>query len=74
MYEFYIEAKKRIRTVYESFIKLQKVTKPSKKGKQLIICMDKFLNCHLSSPAIGKKYQDVVTLLEELQNEAKEQV
>ena len=57
--------KAQVQKVYDHLVKLQKRFKKTKKSKNALKVMEKFLNCHLSCPTILQKYEDVVSLMEE---------
>lgn len=63
-----LDAKTRVQNVIEFIEDLEKragSTKQSKKAKQV---MNKFLKCHITSPAIFKRYQEVMILMERYAN------
>lgn len=63
-----IDAKNRVAQVIELLKRLEKTQGSNKKSKQAIKTMQKFLNCYITSPAIYKRYQEVMILLEKYAN------
>lgn len=60
-----LDAKDKVTEVIQFIKKLEKINKSNKKSRKAIKTMQKFLNCHITSTAIYKRYQEVMILLEE---------
>ena len=63
-----LDAKKRVESVIEFIQKLEKIQGSNKQSRQAIKTMQKFLNCYITNPAIYKRYQEVMLLMEKYAN------
>ena len=64
-------AKKKVEAVMGFIRQLEKSQGSNKKSKTALKTMQKFLNCHVSNPAIVKRYQEVMILMEKYANGVK---
>ena len=60
-----IEAKHKVQHIVDCLKALQKKNGKNKKAIKAIKVMEKFLNCHIKSGAIMKRYFEVTKLMEE---------
>ena len=60
-----IEAKQKVQHIVNCLKELQKKKGKNKKAIKAIKVMEKFLNCHIKSGAIMKRYFEVTKLMEE---------
>lgn len=63
-----LDCKKKVETVIKFIEDLEKVQGSNKQSKQAKKTMQKFLNCHITNPAIYKRYQEVMILMERYAN------
>ena len=66
--EIILDMKKRAETLLKLITNLEKVSKANKKSREAKKVVTKFLNCHVTSPAIMKRYHEVIQLMERFQN------
>ena len=66
--EILMDMKKRGETLLDLIKKLEKISGSNKKSKEAKKVVEKFLNCHITSPAILKRYHEVLQLMERFQN------
>ena len=66
-----IEAKRKVEHIVNCLKALQKKNGKNKKAIKAIKVMEKFLNCHIKSEAIMKRYFEVTKLMEEYANAVK---
>ena len=62
------DAKRKVEQVIKFIEDLEKIQGSNKQSKQAKKTMRKFLNCHITNPAIYKRYQEVMILLEKFKN------
>ena len=63
-----LDMKRRAGTLLTLIEKLEKLNGSNKKSREAKRVVTKFVNCHLSSPAILKRYHEVLQLMERFQN------
>ena len=66
-----LDLKKKVEAVMGFIRQLEKSQDSNKKSKTALKTMQKFLNCHVSNPAILKRYQEVMILMEKYANGVK---
>ena len=63
-----IDAKKKVEAVIGFIQDLEKINGANKQSKNAIKTMKAFLKCNITNPAIYKKYQEVMVLMERYAN------
>lgn len=63
-----MDAKKKVETVIQFIHDLEKINGATKESKLAIKTMKAFLKCNITNPAIYKKYQEVMVLMERYAN------
>lgn len=64
----YMEAKRRVEKIVIGLKNLNKHVKSTKQSRRAIKTMEDFIKCNITSDAISKKYEAVVSLLKEYSN------
>ena len=59
-----LDAKQKVQIVIVFIKQLEKINGSNKQSRQAIKTMEKFLNCHITNPAIYKRYQEITLLME----------
>ena len=63
-----MDLKNRVQNVVKFLEELQKKKGSNKLSRNAIKIMKKFLSCHITNPAIYKRYQEVMILMEKYAN------
>ena len=63
-----VDCKHKVESVIKFIEQLEKIQGSNKQSRNAKKTMQKFLNCHITNPAIYKRYQEVMILMEKYAN------
>lgn len=68
IFEILKDLKRKAENILNFIKQMEKLRGASKESKQAKKTLEKFLKCNITSPAIYKRYQEVMILLEKFKN------